>query len=332
MKILYVGDPHAKVNDLEEMVALQKFVKETAVSQNVDRIVVLGDQFHNHQQVHTDVMKFWRECLLDWTYPDHGFDVYLIVGNHDKKVGVDITDAHSLLPYVGMERVTVVDRPRTEGGILYLPYYADVAQFLEAAKGDGKPTNTLVCHQTFDGAMYENGFYAPDGIDSNLVPQKNIISGHIHLSSEFGKVFYPGSPRWMTLSDKNTDKAIWVMGFDSQGSLLSKTPFSTADVCMPIFVLEDTPETPAVIPERGNITVNVRGPADFVRVREAELRTRGITKVRPFPDREKKIVVRESDGIPVAFSKFVSQFKPKGGSSSEELLALAKMRVSWMRA
>jgi hypothetical protein len=38
----------------------------------------------------------------------------------------------------------------------------------------------VVCHATFNGARYENGFYAKEALDPDAVPQKRIISGHIH--------------------------------------------------------------------------------------------------------------------------------------------------------
>ena len=126
--------------------------------------------------------------------------------------------------------------------------------------------NTVVCHQTFAGSDYGNGFYAKDGINPDLIPQKKIIGGHIHSGQEFGKVFYVGSPRWRTLTDANQDRAIWLIEFDGEGNLLNKTPFSTNGVCRRVFAATLTPDNPQIpdmqVKDRYRITV--KGPVDFV--------------------------------------------------------------------
>lgn len=338
MKMLVVGDPHITAASLEEARRLQAFVKQTARDEKVDSIVVLGDQFHNHQTINLEVMRFWKDCLLDWTTPlktwgAAEFDVYMLVGNHDKRVGTDLTETHALLPFVGMHGVHIIDQPYDDGGgILFVPNYTDHEAFVAACQGFPN-TKTVYCHQTFDGAQYENGFFAKDGIDQNLLPQEFVVSGHIHRGAQLGKVHYVGSPRWMTLGDANQEKAIWVIDHTDDGSIRSRKAFDTSNACVPIFVLEDSPEDPAEVPPVSgvDITVDLRGPADYIARRKEQLAAAGVKKFRTFPTREKTVTVRESDGIPVAFNRFAGEFKPKGGTDIEHLLTLAKERISWMR-
>jgi len=63
-----------------------------------------------------------------------------------------------------------------EDGVHALSFHKDEDQFLSKLKS-GK---ILFCHQTFDGAKFENGFYAPDGFDFSGIKYEKIISGHIH--------------------------------------------------------------------------------------------------------------------------------------------------------
>jgi metallophosphoesterase superfamily enzyme len=45
-KVLYVGDPHAQISNLDESERLLNFVQESANKHEVDSIVILGDLYH----------------------------------------------------------------------------------------------------------------------------------------------------------------------------------------------------------------------------------------------------------------------------------------------
>jgi len=332
-KILYVGDYHARTNDLEECKALGDYIVKVFNEEKCSRVVFLGDQFHTHLTVNLEVMRFWFDLFGKL---DGGRDPYMLhkvialVGNHDKRVGTDIVDTHSMMPFG--DTVLIVSRPTyIANGIAAMPHYTSHEDFVKAAN-ELNGIETLICHQTFDGSKYENGFYAPDGIDSNLLKQGAIISGHIHAQQEVGKVWYPGSPRWLTLGDANEEKAIWVVTHDDNGRIVERTPYDTSTVCTRILLLEDTPEAPVEVPEgKALVTVDVRGPAEYIAQRKEELAAKGVTRIRTFPTRERKVIVRESDGISVAFQKYINGFKPRNGTDIESLFALVRERVSWMR-
>jgi hypothetical protein len=91
-----------------------------------------------------------------------------------------------------------------------------------------------VCHQTFDGSQYENGFYSEGGINVALVSKfEQVISGHIHKTQKFANIFYPGTPRWDSISDANENKAIWLFSDDG-----SSEAISTREVCRPLLSIE----------------------------------------------------------------------------------------------
>jgi hypothetical protein len=190
--------------------------------------------------------------------------------------------------------------------------------------------STVVCHQTFNGGTYDNGFYAKDGVEPESIPQKDIISGHIHTPQVFGKVFYLGSPRWQTLSDANVDRAIWLVEYNDYGEVVKKTPYDTGEVCTKIVHLVDEPDSPISLPLNPLMQwrIDIKGPVDFVERRKKEICGPGI-RIRTFPDSTSFVgQVRESDGIQVAFSRFLSKFEPKHGTSKQVLENMLKERLS----
>lgn len=324
-RMLIVGDYHATADSLDECRKLMDYIAQVAKTQSCKTILFMGDQTHTHAILHLEVMRFWMESFK--ALKDAGYRVIALVGNHDKP-GQDNAVSHSMMPVDHI--VDVVDRPVREGHFLYLPYYASNEEFI-AVCNEHPDAAVVFCHQEFDGSRFENGFYSQNGVDANKLPQPLVISGHIHAQQEFGKVWYVGAPRWRTLSDANQERAIWVVEFNSEGKLVSRQSFSTAEVCRPIYFFEDTPDKPAELPSgEALVTIDVRGPADYVERRKRELEAAGV-RVRTFPESQ-KIRVRESDGIPVAFKRYTQKYVAKNGTSPEVLLQMASERISWMKS
>lgn len=320
-KVLYCGDPHAKPDCLDEMARLVDFICRTATENEVDAIVLLGDQFHTHSIIHLNVLAFWRDAfkkLCDSV--DH---VYVLVGNHDMSGRVG--DTNNAMMLFHETNLHVVDYGMTSGPIFMVPYCKDPAEFIKRCAQF--PNHTLVCHQTFVGSVYENGFPAKDGVDPNLIPQKHVISGHIHTPQAIGKVWYPGCPRWQTIADANVQRAIWIVDHDTG----MKQSFATEGVCRPIFTLTDRPDEPVVLPSvEATIVVDVYGSEQHVKARTAVLEKEGV-RVRPFPTLARAPKVKESDGLPKSFTKFIAEYKPKFGTDKKRLLELAGKRISWMK-
>src|SRR5271154_1096110 len=80
LKILRIGDPHAKINNLDEMGRLMDFVLQTAMTHQPERIELLGDLFHTHAVLRLEVQQFWAKYLA--LLSKHFYTVVL-VGNHD---------------------------------------------------------------------------------------------------------------------------------------------------------------------------------------------------------------------------------------------------------
>jgi predicted phosphodiesterase len=322
MKLLLVGDVHATVDSLEECGRLVDFVEKTANEQDVDHIVYLGDIYHTHAILNLYVVDFWIKA-----FARHKKPVLALVGNHDQpgnhSDNISAMDIHK-------DNVTVVDGWLVKNRVLFLSYNSDPQTILGTCE-NFKECGTVICHSTFSGSHYENGFYAKDGINPDLIPQKHIIAGHIHTVQEFGKVWYPGSPRWRTAADANIPKNIWTVEFDSDGIAGVRKPFSTSQVCKQMFAYDDRPEDPIALGDcAGNaVVVNIYGPIDYVDRRKNELKALGV-RVRTFPDKRVSLGgVKESEGVVLAFNKYLASYTPKNGTIKSQLLEETLNRVGW---
>ncbi len=320
--IIFVGDVHAvpaEIADCQRLIAGIATLRQYA-----DTIVFLGDQFHTHAVVHLSVVAFWRETFR--ALQTLGFKVVALVGNHDIGTsGVLWPNAMQALEGTG---VTVIDRPMEYDGIMMMPYVHDPKDFIERAQKARANTRcgVLVCHQTFIGAQYDNGFYAPGGVDLSQVPFELIISGHIHGFAWIGNLCYVGSPRWRTRDDANKAKAVRLFNKEAEKFVES---FDTSAWCSAIYHWELGPdsEPPPEAPAGARVTVTLRGPADWVRAEAPGYKEKGFG-VRRLPDAVASPRVRESAPVSQSFADFLKAFKTPNGSSPEVLERLVSQCLS----
>lgn len=235
MKILRMGDPHAKIGNLDEMKSLVTFVVSKAKEHKVDRVEILGDLFHTHAVLRLEVIDFWVWALDQL---NDTCETIVLVGNHDRSGDANSTShALNIFGLMNRKNVKIIDKPTQIGVFGYVPYLHDSGDFIRAATELGNSgTKVLVCHQTFEGSKYESGIYAPDGIPTGSWADlfSHVISGHIHSEQIFGHFIYPGTARWDTVTDANRRKGIWIFDHSPDGLIVSSEFISTEGVCSPI--------------------------------------------------------------------------------------------------
>lgn len=322
---LLVGDPHATARELKDCGKLVDLISQVAVDRHLDFICLLGDQHHDHALVHVEVIRFWADWLASITKQVKR--VFMLVGNHDRPTTPSM--AHALRAYRDISGVTVVDKPMVVGGQGLLPYQADRDVFIEDCHKlyAAGAQQTIVCHQTFSGAAYESGIYAPDGIDPTLVPQTKIVSGHIHTPQSFGKVHYPGAPRWRTLSDANVERSLWEVSVSEDGVLSVVDKITTGNACRQIYhaVLRPTDAVP-IVDEVGEWHVDLVGPEDWTRATKNSFQGSNI-HVRCFNDVVAGPAVRESDGVAKALDGWLDTHHPKNQTPIPVLKAEIRSRL-----
>jgi DNA repair exonuclease SbcCD nuclease subunit len=266
MKVLRIGDPHAKIGNLAEMARLMIFVSEVAIEKDVDRIEILGDLFHNHAILRVEVLDFWVHFLESLSEIK---ETFIIEGNHDQPGDFNVnTSSLRIFNKLNNKNLVIVDSPIVDGIFGYMPYYHDANKFIEESNSLAlKGAKILVCHQTFSGSKYDNGMYAPDGIESDKLNFNLIISGHIHKYQKFGNVIYPGTPKWDSISDANEKKGIWIFEHDDiNGEIKSQEFLSTENVCTPIlsFVYKETDSGPPDWPENAKVNIELVGTSNWI--------------------------------------------------------------------
>ena len=326
MKTLYVGDPHCTVEEIPDCTNLMELVHREAGENRVDQIVILGDLHNNFAVTNVRVTAFWREWLrtLAGVCP-----VKALVGNHDM-MGDGQAKPHALVAYDDL--ITVIDAPwMCPLGTLYIPYLPEPNLFLKAI-ADFPSAKRIVCHQEFNGAQYDNGFFAPNGVDPGLM-QVPVLSGHIHTPQRVGRgegsVWYLGAPRWRNLSDASvSQRFLYILDDDfTVVKLIETSPYVKV-----IHDIKVTPETAHIVhlyARKDEYRIRVEGPALFVKEQLAKLAEYDPKNKRISTNiTDSRVVrVRESDGIDVAFQKYLMTFKPKNGTRPEALTQLAASRL-----
>jgi DNA repair exonuclease SbcCD nuclease subunit len=321
MNYLLVGDAHIRPQDIEEGERLIDLCKKSILEYNVDNLVFMGDQTHFHDLVHNSVLNFWGNSFRDLS--EICKKVIVLVGNHDVEKG---RYAHSMAYFKNIKNMVIVDEPRIFDHKLFLPYTSDNSKLIQICNNNSSFPD-LVCHAEFNDALFENGFQITKGINLEDIPQKRVWSGHIHRMGFYkSKLLYTGSPRWLTASDANTEKFIWVTDFNGKIDKIN-----TKNHCSPIYIFEDKEgSSQPNIDDLGinpRITIDIHGSLDYIKEKKTVWENVGF-KVRTFPPKTYKIKIKESDGLVKSFNKYFNEFIPSNGTSKERLQELLTDKVS----
>jgi hypothetical protein len=319
MKVLRVGDPHVTVSNLEESLRLMDFVIKTAIERKVDWVEFLGDLFHTHAVVRSEVLSFWSKVFTE--FAEAKIPVRVIVGNHDQVGDRERENVHALIPFKSYSYITIIDEPVACGKIAYVPYRANREQFVEEANHikNFHDTTVLICHQTFQGSTFENGFYAEDGIDLALLQHETIISGHIHKSQQIGKCFYPGTAKWDKATDAGSEKGIWLYEHEPEhGTILSKEFITTKDVVTAIYkVVLKEGDIELEFPENARIALELHGSSAWIATMKKKYKNKA--SIRAIPIDRKTVKVDGSKLLSIEdFAR--NSFNPIEGVSREDVV------------
>lgn len=318
---LVVGDIHATADELPDCQALIDGI--VSLKKKYSTVVFLGDQFHTHSVLSLQVVDFWRNAVT--VLKEAGYRQIYLRGNHDMAANGEGPNALEVFRELLGNGDCIVTGGYEEDGVLFLAHQVVQKNFEKLVHSKLNP-DLLVCHQTFEGAQYENGFYAPDGIDQNVVPSGKIISGHVHKNAQLGKVFYPGSPRWRSASDAGEHKALFGFPDGMVGEKVVVHP--TSAWCTPIEIVDDTENKPF---ERqwanSKLTVIVKGSPEFVKARAATLESQDFA-VRRRPDLRASAKVSESQPIGTSMTEFMKSYRGARGTPGDRLAAMAAQRFA----
>jgi len=315
IRVLRVGDPHVQISNLKDSEKLIDFIIDTAITRKVMNVEFLGDLFHTHAVLRIEVIDFWQKSFRKIAASN--INCTVLVGNHDQPGSREKEQEMNALNIFNIhDNIVIINKPSEMLGTAYIPYISDRQTFIDAAKQlyDQGATELLVAHQTFTGAQYENGFFSEEGIDPALIPQKQIISGHIHKSQQVGKCFYPGTPKWDTMADANEPKGIWIFTHADSGEYIDKEFISTSEIVTPIicYDIKEGDDLPEINPSARNY-ITLEGKTAWINKVKPKLKGCNI-KIKSTDRAVNKINTN------LSIDKYLeSEFEPVAGIDKEEL-------------
>ena len=254
MRILLIGDLHVTNDNIEESKSLFDLFYDTALKYKPDFIVEEGDLLDGFGYPSVIAQNLIVE---EFQHLAKICPVISLVGNHS--FSPSAPTKHSLLPLKFLDNVKVIDSPQSHFGMDFMPFRRSKEQFIKEV--NSLPNNILFCHQEFDGCEYENGWFSKDGVKPEEIKHIKVISGHIHKSGNIGQVWYTGSPRWLTKSDANQEKFIYL--WDSEEDTHIKISTWPSAQKVKLYELTENDEIPSLDEMNTKYFVTLKGNFEF---------------------------------------------------------------------
>lgn len=194
--ILFIGDPHFKVKNVEFITLFTSRVCTFIESTNPDFVVIGGDLLDNHDRIDVEPLNLALTFVESVSQKSKTF---ILVGNHDYKNNQQfLSNNHWMNAMKQWPNVTIVDNiveyKHCNQQYLFVPYVPP-GRFVEAIKtkiADFSGFDAVFAHQEFYGCKM-------GPIESKVGDRWKkswplVISGHIHNKQwPQPNIYYPGS-------------------------------------------------------------------------------------------------------------------------------------------
>lgn len=219
MRILTIGDIHAKASNVKEVNELTSRIVKVIKEQAPDVTVILGDLHDTFEKIHTQALNtidyFFKEITSCWMH-----DVYYVVGNHcaiNNSIFLEEDHAFNVFKnkydnLIIVDKIEILEKDRLK--FVFCPY-TPPGRFIEALNGAEAGATAIFAHQEFFNASIA-GFTSQIG---DKWPSNNplVISGHIHERSRpQSNIIYVGTP-WHTTFAELDEKSISIFEFSEDG-------------------------------------------------------------------------------------------------------------------
>jgi DNA repair exonuclease SbcCD nuclease subunit len=216
VNILLIGDPHFKVENIQEINMFLEKIIDIATEKKPDLIIILGDLLHTHERLHTIALNKAHEFVNSMRKISK---TYVLVGNHDYIQNQQfLTTNHWMNSMKEWQNVVIVDYVIAEyikdKKFIFCPYVPNgrFEEALNTLKSDTwKDANCIFAHQEFFGCkMGAIISIEGDKWDENY---PFVVSGHIHEKQIPQKnIYYSGSALQHSFGD-STDNIIPFINF-----------------------------------------------------------------------------------------------------------------------
>lgn len=183
----------------------------------IKTIIHLGDLFDERKEIAFTTLNYSRRMFLE-KIKNKNIDLHVIIGNHD----CTYTNTNSLnsVDLLGREYgFHIYHEPQNvniEGlDICFLPWITKENNDLSIKIMNESKADVLMGHLEIQGFNIRKGHLSTNGFDSDVFKKfKYVMSGHFHLKSNKGNVYYLGTPYEMTWDDFNEPKGFYIFDTD----------------------------------------------------------------------------------------------------------------------
>lgn len=227
MKILFIGDPHFKVNNIELVEAFTEQVlnilldKTNQYDSEEFLCVIAGDVLDTHERLHQTP---YHKALNFIQQISFLVKVVILVGNHDFINNQQfLSSNHWMTPLKTWPNVYIADQVldslkfiKTNHKFMFIPYVPP-GRFIEALETykdrDWRDNTCIFAHQEFRGCNL--GTYNSENGDKWPLHYPLIISGHIHKPHQpQSNIIYPGSVIQHSFGEEDNSTGIVLIHFD----------------------------------------------------------------------------------------------------------------------
>jgi predicted phosphodiesterase len=219
-KILVIGDPHFKTNNIEECNLMCSQIMDWIQKTNPHAVVCLGDVLDRHETIHVGPylrsVSFF-EKIAETTR------LYILIGNHDRPNNqVYMTEEHPFTPLKQWKNTTIVDKTVkdtiNQQEFVFVPYVPPgrFSEALEITPNDYRSARAIFAHQEFYGAKMG----ATESLIGDQWDLKDplVISGHIHDFDRLQEnIIYTGTPIQHAYGDRE-DKGVFLFYFSDKNN------------------------------------------------------------------------------------------------------------------
>lgn len=191
MLILCIGDPHFKLDNVDDTDLLEIKIENLIKEKSPDMVIVMGDILDRFETIH--VSPLMRSISFLNKIKSKGVKLVILIGNHDRpNNNVFLTEEHPFTSLKEWENTTVVDKPIVFKNLLFVPYVPP-GRFFEAIKDFSLPeVKVIFAHQEFFGAKM-GAIVSKVEAYSESAPL--CLSGHIHQYQKVqDNLIYIGTP------------------------------------------------------------------------------------------------------------------------------------------
>jgi DNA repair exonuclease SbcCD nuclease subunit len=218
--VLFIGDPHFKVKNVEFIPKFISRIEEIISLNKIDFIVVAGDLLDNHDRIDVHPLNLALQ-FINSISKNH--QTFVLVGNHDYTNNQQfLSDHHWMNSLKKWGNVTIVDDVTdfsfNDSRFLFVPYVPP-GRFLEAintkfVEDEIKNFKGVFAHQEF----YKCKMGAIESIEGDKwnTSYPMVVSGHIHNKQwPQPNIYYPGSAMQHAFG-QSVDNTISLLSFGKE--------------------------------------------------------------------------------------------------------------------